>query len=135
MRLKTKDFIVTGKNPVTETVPSGNIIDLFHQLNYRYGFVSFVRNDDFHTARGLSYPAFKKDITSLYGEPNQILLVNEIDPVLTCGIEQKNMEVMIIHYAQALLVYQVNDYQMRFYLNSKNEMVLLAYCYFPNITK
>lgn len=43
MSLNEKDFIVLGKNPVTDMVVDGNIITLFNLLGYKSGYVSFVK--------------------------------------------------------------------------------------------
>ncbi len=43
MSLNEKDFVVLGKNPVTDMVVDGNVITLFNILGYRSGYVSFVK--------------------------------------------------------------------------------------------
>ena len=54
MSLNEKDFIVLGKNPVTDMVVDGNIITLFNLLGYKSGYVSFVKEDNFRTSRGIT---------------------------------------------------------------------------------
>ena len=127
MSLNEKDFIVLGKNPVTDMVVDGNIITLFNLLGYKSGYVSFVKEDNFRTSRGITYPANENKIKAIYGETEEKEVNYLSDRLYFCGLKQ-NIDVAGITKANKCLEYNFNDYGIRFYFDKGGQMVFLAYC-------
>ena len=88
MSLNEKDFIVLGKNPVTDMVVDGNIITLFNLLGYKSGYVSFVKEDNFRTSRGITYPANENKIKAIYGETEEKEVNYLSDRLYLSGLKQ-----------------------------------------------
>lgn len=127
MSLNEKDFIVLGKNPVTEMVMDGNVITLFNILGYKSGYVSFVINDNFRTSRGITYPANEKRIKNLYGETEEKVVNYLSDKLYLSGLNQ-NIDVIGITKANKCLEYTFDNYSLRFYFDKGGQMTFLAYC-------
>lgn len=127
MSLNEKDFIVLGKNPVTEMVMDGNVITLFNILGYKSGYVSFVKDDNFRTSRGITYPANENKIKNLYGETDEKVVNYLSDKLYLSGLNQ-NIDVVGITKASKCLEYTFDNYSLRFYFDKGGQMTFLAYC-------
>lgn len=127
MSLSEKDFVVLGKNPVTDMVVDGNVITLFNLLGYKSGYVSFVKEDNFRTSRGITYPSNKNKVKSTYGEVEDKKVNYLSDRLYLSGLKQ-NIDVYGITKANKCLEYTFNEYRLRFYFDKAEQMVFLAYC-------
>ena len=126
MSLNEKDFVVLGKNPVTDMVVDGNVITLFNILVYRSGYVSFVKEDNFRTSRGITYPANENKVKNLYGETEEKEVNYLSDRLYLSGLKQ-NIDVSGITKANKCLNYTFNNYGLCFYFDKGGQMVFLAY--------
>ena len=127
MNLNEKDFIVLGKNPVTEMVMDGNVITLFNILGYKSGYVSFVKEDNFRTSRGVTYPSNETKIKNLYGETDEKVVNYLSDKLYLSGLNQ-NIDVVGITKANKCFEYTFDNYSLRFYFDKGGQMTFLAYC-------
>ncbi len=126
MSLNRKDFIISGKNPITDMVSDGDVIAFFEFLGYKSGYISFVAEDNFKTSRGIKYPSNKTKIELAYGKTPVKNVVLLSDRLYLSGLKQ-NIDVSGITNAKMYLDYSFNNYGMRFYFDKNEEMVFLAY--------
>ncbi|MDD6155059.1 MAG: hypothetical protein PUB39_05860 [Eubacteriales bacterium] len=136
--IRRSDFAVSGDNPVTQAIKTGNVLTLLEKQGYKSGFVTFVSGDDFMTRRGITFPASLSDIEEAYGDDTA--KPEPFDPVsdrVYINGKANNMEdTEVLEEAETVLMYEMpegsdsaqRDSQLRFYLDKGGNLVLAAYC-------
>ncbi|WP_270815394.1 hypothetical protein [Hungatella effluvii] len=124
--LNESDFIVSGNNSVTRSTSDNSILPLLK--NDSDWINTFVEGDSIVTNRGITFPCKKNDILNTYGNtPIKSVTVAE-DSVYIAGTSFGMPDVQKVLEANTYVEYSTStSYKIRFYFNSNDELILIAY--------
>ena len=115
--LNESDFFMKFDN-------SFNFYEKYHEIGAYY---TFINGDNVTTKRGIKFPSSLKDIIKAYGETEVFDIDYKKDKIYVWGSSADNSDVVVLEKAKKCIRYYMSGYEMNFYFNDKNELILIGF--------